>query len=99
MKICFAIFHRLIPESARWLLSKGRTEEAEVVIQKAAKTNGVSLPENIFKDLKENNHTEKLTDVFHSPLILIRCAVIFVNWYTYCINRNLSSCVEAVAFV
>ena len=74
---------RFVPESARWLLSKGRTQEAEEVVQKAAKTNGVSLPEKIFKDFEENQTVEKLSQVFHSPTILIRTAVIFLNWLVF----------------
>uniref|UniRef100_A0A3P9DJ99 Solute carrier family 22 member 5 n=1 Tax=Maylandia zebra TaxID=106582 RepID=A0A3P9DJ99_9CICH len=39
----------LIPESPRWLLQKGRVEEAELVIRKAAQWNRVPAPEVIFR--------------------------------------------------
>ena len=39
-------FDRTLPESIRWLVTKHRFKEAERILQKAAKVNGVKLPEN-----------------------------------------------------
>ncbi|XP_034558518.1 solute carrier family 22 member 4-like isoform X2 [Notolabrus celidotus] len=66
----------VIPESPRWLLQKGRVEEAERVIRNAAKQNRVPAPEIIFrteeclelmqkKDEKEQTYT--YMDLFRTP--------------------------------
>ena len=39
--------HRLVPESPRWLVVKGKRQEAEKVIRKIAATNGKIYPENL----------------------------------------------------
>ena len=41
---------RTIPESLPWLLSKGRVEEAEAIVKRAARFNNREIPENIFHD-------------------------------------------------
>ncbi|KAL7858532.1 hypothetical protein AOLI_G00186340 [Acnodon oligacanthus] len=65
----------LIPESPRWLLAKGRVQEAEDIIRAAARKNGITPPEVIFKDsdlLLSEKSESKSSDVSYSYLDLIR---------------------------
>ncbi|KAL8575563.1 hypothetical protein ACOMHN_059627 [Nucella lapillus] len=72
----------LIPESARWLVSKGRLEEASVIIRKAAKVNKSDVSEKILslQDLESDRSEEKVWHLFTSPRLLLRCLIIFFNW-------------------
>ncbi|XP_029309229.1 solute carrier family 22 member 21-like [Cottoperca gobio] len=64
----------VIPESPRWLLQKGRVEEAESVIRAAAKRNKVPVPEIIYRadeclELMQNKSEDEQT---YTYLDLIR---------------------------
>jgi hypothetical protein len=51
-KIIFFLVLRVLPESPRWLLARGRFEEAEKILKKMARVNGKSLPANYMVQLK-----------------------------------------------
>lgn len=53
--VIFFPFPRFIPESGRWLLNKGRTEEAKQLIAKAAAINKQPVPHSLLEKVQEPN--------------------------------------------
>lgn len=54
----FVIFYWFLPESPRWLLTKGRVNDAYAILEKAVKINGQSWPQ----DIQLSAISEKLTN-------------------------------------
>ncbi|XP_078580901.1 organic cation transporter protein-like [Branchiostoma floridae x Branchiostoma japonicum] len=74
----------LVPESPRWLIARGRLEEAMDIIQLMAKRNGKTLP----SDIRLENKTQTMVRGQHSALDLVRTPnmmkkslLIFFNWF------------------
>lgn len=86
----------LIPESVRWLLSKGKQEEVDKIYHKMARMNGLQVTDealNTFKKLstaKEEDKSElvmsderkPIVQVLHSSVILIRLLICSFCWLT-----------------
>ena len=89
--LVFFSYWWFIPESARWLISKNRTDEAIVAIQKAAKANRVTIPsevlENLVEEDKANVEAEKnepkpsIIDIFSHPNMRKKALLIFFDWF------------------
>ncbi|XP_048240250.1 organic cation transporter protein-like [Haliotis rufescens] len=74
--------HRLMPESARWLLSKQKYEEADQILRHAAKVNKATLPSDMFSEnMQEQKTEEPLWQMFKRPALVIRSLVLFLNWF------------------
>ncbi|KAG8232379.1 hypothetical protein J437_LFUL012779 [Ladona fulva] len=80
---------RIIPESVRWLLTKGRIEEVKKLLSKAAKENKVEIPESVINGLVEEKIEKKdekvkqhsLFDLFKHPNLRKKSFFIFFNWF------------------
>ncbi|XP_053157192.1 solute carrier family 22 member 4 [Hemicordylus capensis] len=83
--VCCVPLWWLIPESPRWLISQGRFEEAEAIIRKAAKTNGVPAPTVLLEsmeieDLKAKQQQGMLLDLFRTRNIAIITVMSLLLW-------------------
>ncbi|XP_037732275.1 organic cation transporter protein [Drosophila subpulchrella] len=92
--LLFICYYWIIPESARWLLLKGRQEEAFVIIKKAAKENRVQIPNQIYDQLvdevAEKKKQDELTanqpaatvfDLLRFPNLRRKTLLIFFDWF------------------
>lgn len=103
--ILFMAYYWFIPESARWLLSKKRKDEAVVIIRKAAKENNVTIPEEVYDNLIDESSTEvkkistnepSLFDLFRYPNLRKKSLLIFFDWFVnsgtyYALSWNTSN--------
>ncbi|XP_017047182.1 organic cation transporter protein [Drosophila ficusphila] len=92
--LLFLCYYWIIPESARWLLLKGRQEEAFVIIEKAAKENKVKIPNEIYdqlvEEVAEKKRQDALTasqpaatvfDLLRYPNLRRKTLLIFFDWF------------------
>lgn len=92
--LLFISYIYFLPESIRWLLSKGRRDEALEIILRAAKMNNVVLSDDIMRQLTcveekvklDEKKTEKeeglWIQVLRSPIIMTRLAICSWWWIT-----------------
>ena len=80
-----------MPESPRWLITQGRVEEAKVILQKAAKTNGKVWPSedsNLQLDERKENADDgavpqaSILALFRTPNLLKNTLIQYFNWFT-----------------
>lgn len=72
----------MIPESPRWLISQGRNEEANVILQKMAKVNGTKLSPDVVANLTiKKEKTGSFKDLLKSKTMCLRAVILCFNWY------------------
>lgn len=79
----------LMPESLRWMLSKGQNDKVKRILRKAAKMNNVDLSEDLLSNLdhekkvKENETNDyPIGMVFKSRILILRLATCSFCWIT-----------------
>ncbi|XP_071528745.1 organic cation transporter protein-like [Panulirus ornatus] len=85
--IFFIPYYWIIPESTRWLITKGRKDDARVILMKAAKVNKKEVSEDMMlkalvgpkagKDAGRGN----FFDLFRYPNLRRKTLNIFFNWF------------------
>ncbi|KAM6990002.1 solute carrier family 22 member 13-like [Tautogolabrus adspersus] len=85
-----------IPESARWLLGRGRTEEANKLIRKVAAINKKKIPENLLNEVtsEQDVHKGGLKEMFTSAVLIKYLLILSFAWFSlnlgyFCVVLNV----------
>ncbi|XP_042366401.1 solute carrier family 22 member 13-like [Plectropomus leopardus] len=81
--LVLGLFYWILPESARWLITQGRKEEAIKEIRRAAKVNGRKVPEDLLDKLEVEDTPEKKTmlDLFRISYLRKRAIIMSYVWF------------------
>lgn len=67
----------MVPESARWLVSQGRIDEAVKIMRKMEKANGTHVPETIYKRFQVHTVFPIITMSNNNALMWNKSLIIF----------------------
>ncbi|XP_025907723.1 solute carrier family 22 member 13-like isoform X1 [Nothoprocta perdicaria] len=96
----FALFFYfwVLPESARWLMTKGRVEEAKKILQKAASMNKRTIPPGLLEQLKPEVQTKpgSTMDLFRKKHLCKVTLIMLCAWFAnslayYGISLNVTN--------
>lgn len=74
-----------VPESPRWLISKGKLEESRRIMEKIAKVNKKTIPPHLLETtekerIEEKDPDAKLWHILGRPVLLKRTLILMFNW-------------------
>ena len=75
-----------MPESPRWLLSRGKTEDGVKLLKKMARVNDREIPQEVIKELQSNpveteqESKENFLDLIKNRVLLVRVLIVAVGW-------------------
>ncbi|XP_053716059.1 solute carrier family 22 member 13-like [Synchiropus splendidus] len=83
LALVLGIFYWVLPESARWLLTQGRKEEAIRMIRWAAKVNGRAAPDHLLEKLEDEGtaKTGTMIDILRTPALRKRALIMSYQWF------------------
>ncbi|XP_050665032.1 organic cation transporter protein-like [Leptidea sinapis] len=81
----------LVPESARWLLSQGKTDKALIIMKKFERINKTHIPDKVlsefteatqksFEESKADKRTYSVFDIFRTPRLRKNALLLIVIW-------------------
>ncbi|CAJ1071596.1 solute carrier family 22 member 13-like [Xyrichtys novacula] len=92
------IYIWFIPESARWLLNKGKTEEAKQLIMKAAAINKRTIPDHLLDKIAVTEVGAKggIGVIIKSPVLIKHFIIVVLAWFSttlsvFCLYFNMAN--------
>ncbi|XP_034077836.1 solute carrier family 22 member 13-like [Gymnodraco acuticeps] len=81
--VLFTRFLWFLPESARWLITQGRKEEALKELQRAARLNGTTVPEHLLDklEIEGTSGRRNVFDIFRISYLRKRTLIMGYNWF------------------
>lgn len=91
-----------IPESTRWLLSKGRTDRAKKILLRVARVNGKQVESSALDSLELPNKSDaskrsSTTDVFRYPTLRRSFLITLFLWLMSCLTYSAGQLYAATA--
>ncbi|KAM9337190.1 solute carrier family 22 member 13-like [Symphorus nematophorus] len=92
------VLYWFLPESARWLMTQGRKEEAQKELQRVARVNGRKVPDDLLEKLEVEGTLERrsMLDILRIPYLRKRTLLMGFNWFSasllyYGLSLNVGS--------
>lgn len=93
--VLYYFYWFVLPESPRWLLAKGRFEEASKILETLARVNKKELPSSFKQQLKQKmfcrrtlseeeryNKTPRCSELCSTPNMRLKTILITLNWFS-----------------